>query len=354
MFGSGVGMITISGMEKNDDQQSTANDPNALEKPTDLNALDMLSDNGDGVASAPGEGNKRSKKTPRRDSKLRRIWSAINVYLLIFLLLVIVAGIVFVVSYLNSQKEPELPSTALQDLTQEELKEISSGDSSVGDPRYILNIKSDAVFAGNALIRGDLNVAGSVQMGQPLTVPSISVSGTSNLGEVQINTLRVAGAITLQSALNLQDNATINGNLNVGGTSVFNGSITAPSITTGSLTLAGNGALTINNHIIAKGPTPSRSSGGSIGNGGSTSVSGSDTTGTVNINTGSGASSGCLITVNFVQPFQGTPKVMLTPVNAAAGTMNYYVNRTSTSFSVCAATNPGNGRSFSFDYFVIN
>lgn len=334
-----------------DKSNNSTSEENALETPPEMNALDNLS-----AADASG-GNRAEPPSPddavKKQSRFRRIWNGVNVYLLIFFLLIIVTGIVFVVSYLNSQKEPETPAPALQDLTQEQLNEIATGDASVGDPRYVLNVQSDAVFAGNALIRGDLNVAGRLQLGEGLNLPSVVVTGNSNLNDVQINSLAVAEATTLQGALTVRNSVNISRNLSVGGGSTFNGGITATSITTGSLTLAGDGGLVLGNHLKVNGPNPSRSNGGSIGSGGSTSVSGTDTSGVVNINTGSGPSSGCLVNVNFVNDYDGNPQVLLTPANAAAANLNYYSQRSSTGFSICG-TNPQGGRTYVFDYFVIN
>lgn len=328
-------------------EQDQSQDENALEKPTEqMNALESLSDTDDTVHAAPGEKSKATKKPSERKG-FKKILGFFNVYLLIFLLLVIIAGIVFVVSYINSQKEPEQPGTALQDLTQEQLSEIANGDASVGDPRYVLNIQSDAVFAGNALIRGDLNVAGSLQLGQGLTIPSLTVSGASNLAAVQVNTLQVASTSVFQGAVTMQADLTAR-------SANFGGTVSAPTINTANLTLAGNGNLTLNNHINTNGPTPGRSQGGAVGSGGSTSISGSDIAGTLNVNTGGGTAPGCFATINFVQRFDGTPYVIVSPVGGAAGQTQYYVDRSSTNFSICTANAAPTGRSFAFDYFVVN
>ena len=362
MFLTSGGIITISIMDANKEKDTSkeANDENALEEaPQEINALDRLGSDTEKI-HAEGESGDPADPSKKPKSKFRRIWAAINVYLLIFILLVVLAAIVFVVTYLNSKKEPELPSTALQELTQEDLSEIASGDASVGDPRYVLNIQSDAVFAGNALVRGDLSVAGDIRLGKALTLPNLTVSGTSNLGTTQINSLSVAGETILQGRTTVNGAATIQGRLNVEGelavgrSLTIGGNFTSAGITTGSLTLTGNGSLTVNNHIKAGGPNPSRSQGGAIGSGGSSSVSGSDTTGTVNINTGNSPSAGCYVTVDFVQDFSGTPQVLLTPITSAAATADYYATRSSGNFSVCFAASPGSGKVLAFDYFVIN
>jgi len=331
-----------------DKGQDKPQDENALEKPPEqMNALDSLSDTDDTVHAAPGEEQKSPAKKPGDKKGIKKILGFFNVYLLIFLLLVVIAGIVFIVSYINSQKEPEQPTSALQNLTQEQLAQIANGDASVGDPRYVLNIQSDAVFAGNALIRGDLNVAGSLQLGQGLTIPTLTVSGASNLAQVQVNSLQVATNSVFQGGVTMQGDLTAR-------SANFGGTISAPTINTANLTLAGNGNLTINNHINANGPTPGRTQGGAVGSGGSTSISGSDIAGTLNVNTGGGTAPGCFATINFVQRFNGTPHVLVTPVGAAGGLTSFYVERSAANFSICTATPAPAGSSFAFDYFVIN
>lgn len=337
-------------MEPEKQEQSPQHDEDALEKPTEqLNALESLSSSDDNVRAAPGEEQPKPIKTPGQGSKskFRKLFGFLNVYLLIFLLLVVIAGIVFIVTYINSQKEPEQPETALQNLTQEQLAEIANGDANVGDPRYVLNIQSDAVFAGNALVRGNLNVAGTLQLGQGLNIPSLTVSGTSNLAATQINNLSVSGPAVVQGEVTFQSDLTAR-------SANFGGTLTASTINAGNLTLAGNGNLTLNNHIKANGPTPRRTQGGAVGVGGSTSNSGSDIAGTVNVNTGGSTAPGCFATIHFIQRFDRTPHVIITPVGSAGGVVNYYVERSATNFSICTATAAPTGRNFAFDYFVID
>lgn len=335
-------------MDENKSQNQQ--DENALEKPTEeLNALESLSSTDapdENVKVAPDEV-ALNKPIGKKQSKIRKFFAFFNVYLLIFGLLLVIAGVVFIVSYINSQKEPEQPTTAMQNLTQEQLAEIANGDANVGDPRYVLNIQSDAVFAGNALIRGDLNVAGTLQLGQGLTIPGLTVSGPTNLAATQINNLSVAQGAVFQGAVTMQSDLTArNGN--------FGGTLTASTLNVGNLNLAGNGALTLSNHIRTAGGTPGRTQNNAVGSGGSTSNSGSDIAGTLNVNTGGGTSAGCFATITFNQRFNRTPKVIVSPVGSGAGSVDYYVDRSATNFSICTSSPAPTGRSFAFDYFVID
>ncbi len=309
----------------------------------DENALDDLSQANVTAATPSIE---QVLDEDRSKSIWHKIIGLVNIYLLLFLLVIVVVVVIFVVLYLNSRKEPDPQTT--QELTQQTLNEIATGDARVGDPKYVLSIQSDAVFAGNALVRGDLSVAGAVQLGQGLSVSGLTVTGNGNIATLQANSLNVSGDAAVQGRLSAGGSLSIGGSANVGGT------LTAAQITTGSLTLAGNGTLTINNHLNAAGPAPNRSNGSALGSGGSSSVSGSDLAGTIAINTGGSPSSGCFATVNFVQSYNGTPQVIVTPVGSVAGSLQYYVNRSSNNFSICSANAAPGGQSFAFDYFVIN
>jgi hypothetical protein len=60
------------------------------------------------------------------------------------------------------------------------------------------------------------------------------------------------------------------------------------------------------------------------------------------------------VTINFTQKFSGTPHVVISPVGSSAASLNYYVNRNSSNFSVCTLNAPGGGQSFSFDFVAID
>ena len=277
----------------------------------------------------------------KKQSPIKRFFKRINVYLLFFALLFVTACAFAVVNYLNSQKEAPSADIATQKLTEDALKELAANDVSIGDNSQTLTIRGNADISGQTLMRGDLNVAGNIQAGGRLSAPSLTISGASNLGDAQLKSLKVDGSMAIQGETTLQG-------LSVAGTSAFNGPMTASQITTSNLTISGNGKLNIPNHLSFTGPTPSRTKGDALGNGGSVSISGSDTSGTVNVRTGTGASSGCFVHINFRTAFSSTPHVIATPVNVA---IDHYVKRTNTGFNICAS-NPPSNKSFAFDYFV--
>ncbi len=282
------------------------------------------------------------KKVP----PLKRFLRKVNVYFLGFILLLIVAGAIALVTFLNGQKAPEDPTVENQALTTEDLKQLANTDASVGNSSQTLNIQGNAVIAGQTLARGDLNVAGNFQTGGNIQTPGITVSGTSNLSGVQINDLQVASNTTIQGSTTLRD-------LNVSGASTFGGAMTASQITVTRLIMSGNATLEVPNHIRFSGPTPTRTAFNAVlGNGGTSSINGSDTAGTVNVNSGNNPTSGCFIRVNFRQAFPSTPRVVVTPVGAAGGQLQFYVERSAGSFNICSTVAPPANQSFEIDYFV--
>lgn len=283
---------------------------------------------------------------PKKISKVRRLFKKINIYLLLFILVVIVSLIITLVFYLNSQKPPIVPTIADQELTEDALRDLASKDASVGGAAQTLTIQGNAVIDGQTLMRGNLNIAGNLQTGGSIQGPNLTISGTSNLGTTQINTLQIANTLAVQGGTTMRD-------LNVSGASTFSGPITASQITTSRLVLSGNASLEVPNHISFTGPAPSRTiNNAALGGGGTASVSGSDTAGTVNVNTGNSPQAGCMIRLNFAQAFSKQPHVIISPIGNAAGRTQYYVDRDQAGFSICtAAPAPGNS-AFAFDYFV--
>ncbi|MEK7153729.1 MAG: hypothetical protein AAB834_07280, partial [Patescibacteria group bacterium] len=140
--------------------------------------------------------------------------------------------------------------------------------------------------------------------------------------------------------------------MSVSGNSIFNGPLSAPQISTNSLQL--NGDLVLTHHITAGGPIPAVSKGTALGSGGTVSVSGSDTSGSLTINTGGSPGAGCFATINFVRKFNGVPHVTVTPVSSGAAGLNYYVNRSTTEFSVCTTNPAPGGQTFGFDYIALD
>lgn len=323
------------------------NEINSLEQPETTAATGNASIETDATNAG---GNKPSGDAPRKKEKinkrLQNLITQVNIYLLLFIMILILAGGIVFVGLQRSKNDLGDKSLETQQLTAEELEKISGSDAKVGDPKQTLTIESNAIFAGQVLVRGSLDVAGEIKVGSTLNIPGLNVAGTSTLGQVAANELTVAGSTAIQGQLNVQSN------LAVSGTASFSGLLSAPQATINSLQLSGD--LQLNRHIDAGGPTPGKTNGSALGGGGTSSISGTDTAGTLTVNTGSGPGAGCFATITFAQAFNGTPHVVVTPIGSAGGTIDYYVTRNSTSFSICTSTPPPSGASFAFDYIVID
>ena len=283
-------------------------------------------------------------------NNLRAVVSRLNVYLLLFITIIIAALIILFVVFQSSQ-EQDLGDLSTQELTQENIDDLLGSDARVGDPQQILTVESDSVFSGRVLIRDGLDVAGPIRVGGSLSLPGITVSGSSAFDDVTINQLSIAGDATVQGQLSVQEGLTVSGPV------TFSGTFSAAAFAIESLEV--NQDLILRRHIDAGGPTPGVSSGGAGGSGGTVTISGTDTAGTVTVNVGAGAAAGVLATVNFANSFTGTPHVVITPVAAQGsaiitGTQKFYLSsRTTTTFSIAVSGGLPSG-SVSFDYIVID
>ncbi len=297
-------------------------------------------------AAANPSSDTASDPTVKKIPPIKKFFRKVNIYFLFFLLIVVITGAISAVNYLNSQKVAPDPTVATQQLTENALKELANKDASVGTTAQTLTIQGNAIIAGQTLMRGNLNVAGNFQSGGSIQGPNLTISGTSNLGTAQVNSLQVATNTAVQGSTTLRD-------LNVAGTSSFSGAMTASQITVSKLILSGNAVLQIPNHIAFTGPSPSRTINSAVlGSGGSASINGSDTTGTININTGGGPTAGCFARINFNQAYTSQPHVLVSPVGTAAGRTEYYVDRNNSGFSICTSSPAPANQAFAFDYFV--
>lgn len=293
-------------------------------------------------AAAPSD----DQPTPKHRSSLRRLWEHFNLYLLLFLLIFVVAGAVTVVTYLRNKSANTSSTGALtqQDLPAATLQDLASSGVQVGDPKQVLNIQSNSVFAGAVLVKGELQVAGGLRIGSgSLSLPEVNVGGNAVINNLQSQTLDVSGNTNIND-LSVRRNVSVNGN------GTFNGGLTTPSLSVGRLQL--NGDLSISRHLTTGGATPGRNNGSALGSGGTSSVGGTDTAGSISVNIGGSPVAGCFITVNFTAAYSTTPHVIITPVGSAAAALNYYINRSGANFSVCSTNAAAANTTFGFDYHV--
>lgn len=291
------------------------------------------------VAEAPAEIRPPQAPKPHRYSR----------YLIAAAILSIFAVIVFALLLSLDPKKPETkvvpakPVTPItintQSLDNGTLNKISvrAGATQTSEQ---LTIAPDTLFKqgvevqGNVTFDKDLAVQGSTKINK-----NLEVGGSLTIG----------GAITMQGAVGIGNNLAVRGSLSVGGT------LSAASISVGSLAITNisvSGALNFGGHIVPTGAQPTIRASTAAG-GGSAVIIGNDTAGTITITTGNtNPNPGELAIITFRAGFSGTPKVQLTPINGAASALNYYATRSSGFFTLATSSAPAVGVTYVFDYLV--
>jgi len=309
------------------------------------------------------EADGEARPTKPKQKGIKALLGKFNIYLMLFILIIVIAVVAFGVTYTLNRRETEIRLTT-SELTESDLEELKTSDAIVGDPKQILTIESNAVITGKVVLRDSLDVAGALRIGGPLSLPSIRAGGEGNFGSLQTNDFQAAGNATIGGILDIVGSvtmgenltvkgfinaggrldiggpATINGNLNV------NGTISATGLNFGNISFS---------RINTGGPQPGISVSGAAGGGATASISGTDASGIATINTGGGTGTGILATVTFTSAYNGTARPVLTPNGPGCANIGYYVtNMTATQFSIATATNPPAGTTCRFNYIVVN
>lgn len=327
----------IETLEDTDTKVASPSDSGNTEGASLEGGVDATQDSSSKVATAKNQG---------FNKHIQAIITRLNIYLILFVFIVVLAAGIVMVSIQRNKKTAAPTTVNTQTLNADDLKKLTETEQKVGDPKSTLSIESNAIFSGKVLIRDSLDVAGTIKVGGTLSLPGISVSGESNFDQIRANNITITGNSTVQGQLNIQKGITSSGGAS------FGGPISAPQLTVQSLQISGD--LQITRHIDAGGGTPGKADGSALGSGGTVTVSGTDTAGTVTVNTGGGPGAGCFVTVNFTQKFSGTPHVVITAVGSASATLNYYINRSSSNFSVCTANAPNSSQTYLFDYIAVD
>jgi cytoskeletal protein CcmA (bactofilin family) len=312
--------------------------------PAEESQQGSLDNNDQPTPTESSEDKDSDSKKESKDNPFKKLYKKFDIYFLIFIFIIVVA---VVVSYITLQKNKSTkPVTiATQTLDQNALKQINSNDTQVGGTNQTLDVQSNTVFNGDVLVKQGLQVAGSLKVAGSLTLPGITVSGTTDLGQVNATTLTLTGAETVKGQLTVDQGLTVNG------VASFSGILNASAITVTSLEV--NGDMTFQHHIYTTGSIPKATSTNALGAGGTSSVNGTDTAGNVNVNTGVSPSAGCLVQINFAQAYATTPFVDITPIGQAAGdNVGWYITKSFTGFSICMNHPPADSP-MSFDYHVI-
>lgn len=285
------------------------------------------------------------RKLNRRSKNIARV-VALFVAILLF-----GGGIGYYIAHVSKLQTKQVSTPQVKTLSDDELNKLSTLGSNLGTSNQLLTVGANAQFNNSVIINKDISISGKLNANGPVTLKSLSVSGLdSSLGGLNVGgNLTVIGTSTLQKGATVGQLLSVNGNLTVSGTATF-GSISASAISVRNITITG--PLVIN-HITSSGPQPSSASGSAVGGGGTTSLSGNDTAGTINMNIGSGSNAGILVNVTFRAPYGANIHVLITPVSGGASSANTYVTRTANGFQIRSDSPLPAGSLLSYDYFVI-
>ena len=279
-------------------------------------------------------------------------------------ILAINAGVIYFFIQKGSGGSDGLSNRSEVTLSAESLDKLGVSKNPVGTRGAELIIGPSTRFNSKVTIGSDISIAGKLNLNNTFVAQAASIAklegGDVNVQQIGVNgdatmtnanvrqTLSVAGAARIQGPVTLSQLLTVNNSINVAGNLAIGGTLSARNFQASSLT--SDTTLTIGGHVLSRGAPPSLSPGGALGSGGTASMSGTDTAGTIAANVGVGASPGIVASITFRQPYSTTPRVIVTPVGS--GPRDVYVNRSATGFSIGVGNSMPPG-GWAFDYFVI-
>lgn len=314
----------------------------------------VVEENNDASQNTPAQDKKQPSKISLQGIKDRLLPLLMNPYLWgLLALVIIVVGVIWYV-----ERDREATTTIDGDdftsstLDEDGFAELAREQAEIDSTNQTLNVRANSVFDGTMLVRSSLEVQGQLRVGEDLSLNDITVSEQATLNNADVaEDLNVQGSAQLDGATTIQDSLTVNEDLTTAGSGSFGGQLSAETIEAGNLTFSGD--LTMSGRVITGGEQTSAVSGGSIGGGGTVSVNGNDTAGSVNINTGNDPSAGTLAEISFGDGYGDTPRVNITPVGSPTGNLDWYVERTTDGFTIGVSSAPSSGSNYTFDYFVV-
>jgi hypothetical protein len=343
------------------DSTATSEAPDAAASPSAAPQAEPLADGTVPTVLNKGDGPKHD--VPVGDSKrsLNSVYRRADIVTtaITFAIALVIAGLAIgAYAYLTRTKTKTTKPTVTT-LDQADLNKLGAffqGDTA-GGAGQVLTINSSSYFKGRTAIGNDLKVEGATSVDGPTQLGDLTVNKTSTLGVTNVRgQLTVSGPLNLQSPATLAAGGSVTGNLTVSGNGSFGGSLSAGLVSVTTLNVLST--LNLSGHLIITGNVPSVSPADGAGNGPTVTIDGNDSAGTVTINTGSYAPSinhagGLLVNVNFHTAYGKVPHVLITPIGSSSGSLNYYVQKTASGFTVGTSTNPTAATGYTFDYWVV-
>ena len=248
-------------------------------------------------------------------------------------------------------------------LSAETLDGLGVSRNPVGNLGTELTIGPETTFRGTVTMGSDLSVGGKLELKGDFSAGSgnftrlqagetalqqLNVNGDTTTTNLNVRTnLAIAGNTTMQGPVTMAQLLTINNCLNVAGNVAVGGTLSARNFQANSLT--SGSTLTVGGHIITNGSAPAVGRGSGVGANGTVSISGNDASGTVAVNTGTGATGGLLAQISFKSQYGNIPHVVLTPVGQY---VPVYVTRTIGGFNIYSSGGLAPG-GYAFDYMVM-
>jgi cytoskeletal protein CcmA (bactofilin family) len=260
--------------------------------------------------------------------------------------------------YLFLTKKKPVPPAKITTLDQTEITKLGGflSGNALGSSNQILNVTASSLFKGRLAVDNDIKVTGNGDFSGTISTSSLTVTKSTTLSNTNINgPLIVTGPTTLQSPAILAGGATIGNNLSVAGNGTFGGAVSAGSFNARTITVTGD--VNLSGHLVITGSLPTVSPEIGAGNGGRTSVEGTDSGGTILISTGTVPSftngENTLVSLKFKTPYAKTPHVLLTAVGLTTGSIGYYVSQTPQGFTIFVTSLAKSSSDYAFNYWVI-
>ena len=303
------------------------------------------------------------KSVPKGRASINTIYRRADILSTVFTFVgaLVAAGVIFgIYAYVTRVKSPVAKAPTITSLDKADLTKLSGffDGNSAGNASQVLTINSSALFKNRVAVSSDLKVVGGLQVSSTTALADLTVDKTATLGVTNIRgQLVVAGPVNFQSPAQFGAGSTTNGNLAVTGNGSFGGSLSSGTMNVRDISVTGT--LTLAGHLSISGQTPGVSALSGAGPGAGASVEGTDSAGTVTINTGTipnfptpfpGAQ---LVTINFNSAYPRVPHIIITPIGQSAGALEYFIIKTATSFTIGTASKPASATSYAFDFWVV-
>ncbi len=312
----------------------------------------------EGSDDQPGDG-KKDEPIHLAKRSFRPSHTATFVALAVIIgLAVIVGGGIFFVIQRQSQAKKK---AGLSDVSVNKslLDQLGVNRSSTNDPSVALVVSPNAQFNGSLTVGKEVKIASKLTAGQTslsqldagnTSLTQLNVNGSSSLSDTAVRTnLTVVGTSKLQGPVQI-DKLLTAGAINIVGDLTVGGVLTTNTFSARSLT--STSTLTIGGHVVTNGPVPGITQGPAAGPSGTVSMSGNDSSGTIAMNTGLSPTAGIIATITFRTPYSAIPHIVVTPVGSPTGSLQYYINRTATGFSIGTNNAPTAASGYVFDYIV--